>query len=121
MLRGAMLQLVASPARMAYSTTFLFSTGSAPGIPRQTGQVWELGEAPNLVEQPQKILVLVRSWTWTSRPMTAWYFIYLLRYQGMNLDPRLQLVPPGRLLKGVGCPEDAFLAEWFADQLHADG
>ena len=70
-----MEQLVASPARMANSTTFRFSTGRAPGRPRQTGQVCELGVWPKAVEQPQKILVLVVSWTWTSRPMTASYFI----------------------------------------------
>jgi hypothetical protein len=63
MLRGVMEQLVESPAFMANSTTFLFSTGRAPGIPRQTGQVCELGSAPNFVEQPQNILVSVRSWT----------------------------------------------------------
>ena len=33
--------------RRAYSTTFLFNTGKTPGIPRQTGQVWVLGGAPN--------------------------------------------------------------------------
>ena len=27
-----------------------------------------------MVGQPQKILVLVASWTWTSRPMTASYW-----------------------------------------------
>jgi hypothetical protein len=70
-----MEQLVASPARMAYSTTFLFSTGKAPGNPRQTGQVWEFGSEPNFVEQPQKIFELVRSWAWTSSPITTWYFM----------------------------------------------
>jgi len=30
-----------------------------------------LGGAPKAVEQEQKILLLVRSWAWTSRPMTA--------------------------------------------------
>ena len=43
----------------------------APGRPRQTGQVCELGDWPYSVEQPQKILVLVVSWTCTSRPMTV--------------------------------------------------
>jgi hypothetical protein len=31
-------------------------------MPRQTGQMWVLGGAPNAVEQAQKILVLVLSW-----------------------------------------------------------
>jgi hypothetical protein len=34
----------------------------------------ELGASPNRVEQPQKILVLVFSWTWTSKPITGSYF-----------------------------------------------
>jgi hypothetical protein len=48
---------------MANSTTFLFNTGSAPGRPKQTGQVWELGSEPKAVEQPQNILESVLSWT----------------------------------------------------------
>jgi len=43
---------------MAYSTTFPVQDRQGAGQPRQTGQVWELGEEPNLVEQPQNILVL---------------------------------------------------------------
>jgi hypothetical protein len=49
------------------------STGRAPGIPRQTGQTCEFGAAPKRVEHEQKIFVAVRSWTWTSRPITASY------------------------------------------------
>src|SRR3989339_1244941 len=68
------------------STTFLLRTGSTPGIPRQTGQVWVLGAPPNFVEQPQNIFASVRSWAWTSSPMTGSYsitgkgsfFLYLL-------------------------------------------
>jgi hypothetical protein len=47
---------------MANSTTFLFNTGKTPGMPRQTGQVWLFGAAPNLVEQPQNIFVSVNIW-----------------------------------------------------------
>ena len=50
-------------------------TGSAPGRPRQVGQVWELGPAPNSTAQPQNILLAVLSWTWTSRPMVVRYFM----------------------------------------------
>ena len=57
-----MLQSVASAIRMVNSTTFWFSTGSTPGMPRQIWQVCSLGPAPNLVEQPQNILESVRSW-----------------------------------------------------------
>ena len=56
---------------MADSTPIRFSAGSAPGRPRQTGQTWVLGSAPNTVEQPQNILVAVFSSTWTSRPITG--------------------------------------------------
>ncbi len=45
-------------------------TGKTPGMPIHTGQVAELGGKPNLVLQPQKSLVRVKSCTWTSRPMT---------------------------------------------------
>src|ERR1700685_3103618 len=68
-----MRQCSAIAARVANSTTFLLSTGSAPGIPRQTGQTFEFGGAPKRVEHEQKILVTVSSWTWTSRPMTGSY------------------------------------------------
>jgi len=47
--------------------------GERAGEPRQTGHTLEFGGSPNRVEQPQKILVLVRSWTWTSKPMTGSY------------------------------------------------
>src|SRR5271157_3557600 len=58
---------------MANSTPAAFSTGSAPGSPRHTGQTLLLGCAPKLVGQPQKILVAVASWTCTSRPITGSY------------------------------------------------
>src|ERR1039457_3942127 len=41
------------------------------GSPRQTGHTLVLGGAPKLVGQPQKILVAVASWTWTSSPITG--------------------------------------------------
>ncbi len=68
-----MRQLRAIAASVANSTACLLSTGSAPGKPRHTGQTLVLGESPKRVEQPQKILVLVRSCTWTSSPMTGSY------------------------------------------------
>ena len=48
-----------------------FTTGSDPGRPRQTGQTWVFGSAPNAVEQPQNILDAVFSSTWTSSPSTG--------------------------------------------------
>ena len=56
-----MRQFRAIAASIANSTAFSFSTGRAPGIPRQTGQTLEFGGAPNRVEHEQKILVAVRS------------------------------------------------------------
>src|ERR1700693_3724111 len=60
-------------ARVANSTALRFSTGNAPGQPRHTGHTRVLGVSPKRVEQEQKILVAVRSWTWTSSPMTGSY------------------------------------------------
>src|SRR5262247_4011127 len=66
-----MSQCSASPARTAYSTLFRFRTGRTPGMPRQTGQTWVFGDAPNFVGQPQKIFESVRSWQCTSSPITG--------------------------------------------------
>ncbi len=79
-----MRQFSAIAASVANSTAFLFSTGSAPGIPRQTGQTFVFGGAPKRVEQEQKILVAVSSWTWTSSPMTG----SILRVGGDRNRPR---------------------------------
>src|SRR5271156_5021344 len=73
---------MAVAARTANSTARLFRTGSAPGRPRQTGQMLVLGAAPNFDEQPQKALVRVSNCTWTSRPMTG---SYLVRISGEML------------------------------------
>src|SRR5271156_3106245 len=61
-------------ARTANSTAFRFSTGKAPGSPRHTGHTFVFGELPKRVEQEQKIFDAVRSWTWTSSPITGSYF-----------------------------------------------
>src|SRR4029077_5834080 len=68
-----MRQFRAMAARAANSTAFLFSTGSAPGSPRHTGQTLVFGGAPKRVEHEQKIFDAVSSCTWTSRPMTGSY------------------------------------------------
>src|SRR5579883_2131338 len=70
-----MRQFKASEAWTAISTARRFKTGSATGSPRQVGQTLELGSAPKLVGQPQKILLRVASWTCTSRPMTGSYLV----------------------------------------------
>src|SRR5271163_2115378 len=61
-------------ARAANSTALRFSTGKAPGSPRQTGHTFVFGGSPKRVEQEQKIFDAVRSCTWTSSPMTGSYF-----------------------------------------------
>src|SRR5580658_2380550 len=60
-------------ASTAKSTALRFSTGKAPGRPRQTGQTFVFGGAPKRVEHEQKILDTVRSWTCTSSPITGSY------------------------------------------------
>src|SRR5229473_1195685 len=59
----------ASAARAPSSTARQFSAGNAPGKPRHTGQVFELGASPKCVEQPQKIFDAVLSCAWISSPM----------------------------------------------------
>src|SRR5271165_7251462 len=60
-------------ARTANSTAFRFSTGKAPGSPRQTGHTFVFGGSPKRVEHEQKIFDAVSSCTWTSSPITASY------------------------------------------------
>src|SRR5580704_2928769 len=72
--RSLIWHLSAMAASTANSTACRFSTGKAPGSPRHTGHTFVFGGLPNWVEQPQKIFVLVRSWTCTSSPMTGSYF-----------------------------------------------
>src|SRR5262245_27455346 len=91
-------------------------TGSAPGRPRQTGQVCVLGGAPNSSGQPQNIFVLVWSWTWISRPMTVSNSVVSL----IVLAPRRRAVEAERLLQRVGGAQDAVLAERRAGDLEAD-
>src|SRR6516225_1762795 len=61
-------------ASTANSTARLLRTGSEPGMPRQTGQTWVFGGAPNRVAQEQKIFVSVSNWTCTSSPIPGSYF-----------------------------------------------
>ena len=48
---------------MVLSIALPFTTGKAPGRPRQTGQVWVFGAPPNSVEQEQNIFDFVLSST----------------------------------------------------------
>src|SRR6266566_7604444 len=68
-----MVQLSSKPVRVVSRKAASFATGSTPGKPRQTGQTFVLGGAPNSLAQPHHIFDLVLSWTWVSSPMTASY------------------------------------------------
>src|SRR5437016_12660 len=68
-------QFSASAVRSTCSTAALFGTGRLPGSPRQTGQHWVFGGAPNSVLQPQNILLAVSSSACTSMPMTGSYLV----------------------------------------------
>ena len=70
-----MEQFSARPILIAHSTPFLFTTGSAPGRPKETGSTLELGAAPKSVEEVENILVSVANSTWTSMPITGSYFL----------------------------------------------
>jgi hypothetical protein len=45
-------------------------TGKLPGWPEHTGQIWVLVSAPKALAHEQNILLLVKSWAWTSNPIT---------------------------------------------------
>jgi len=64
-------QPIIRPVSRVFSMASRLRTGSAPGRPRQTGQVWVLGVSPKEVRQAQNILVFVLTWQWTSRPMVT--------------------------------------------------
>src|SRR5579872_2939749 len=91
-----MRQLRAMAARTANSTPFRFNTGSAPGRPRHTGQTLVLGGSPKRFAQEQNILLAVRSWTWTSSPMTGsylsraamagWDVVAMIDYKGEGIS-----------------------------------
>src|SRR3990172_6193788 len=108
-----MAQPAARPAVTAISTARRLSEGSTPGSPAQIGQTWLFGGAPNAVLQPQKSLDRVRSWQWTSMPMTV-----------SNATGRLQnrssSMPWGGLLIGIGCAQQRRFIKRLAEQLQAD-
>src|SRR5277367_517 len=65
---------MALAANTANSTARRFNTGSAPGSPRQVGQTCVFGSPPYRFTHPQKAFDSVSSCTWTSSPITGWYF-----------------------------------------------
>src|SRR6266498_2299219 len=97
----------ACAALTAYSTACRFSTGRAPGIPRQTGQTLVLGSEPKMLGQPQKILLLVSSCTCTSRPITVSYLDATpdALFSAIAMVPpiiRLAALPPRQRLRRRG-------------------
>src|SRR5436190_23026244 len=77
--------------RIVASIAALFATGRLPGRPRQTGQVWVLGSAPNAVGQPQNIFVRVPSSTCVSSPITGSYRAIASSYDSVMVDILLLL------------------------------
>ena len=69
--RARIFEWVATPSRIAISSAALLNVGSAPGRPRTTGSVSELGGAPNVIADDENALEWVASWTWISRPITG--------------------------------------------------
>jgi len=69
--RVAIWQPSISPVRIVFTIASSFGTGSTPGIPRHTGQTWELLGPPNSFLHEQNIFVFVLSWQWTSSPITT--------------------------------------------------
>ena len=94
--------------RMANSTACSLSTGSAPGRPRQVGQMLTLGSSPNALRHPQNSLVV--------RGQLA-----------VDLEPDHHL--PCRSWRHLRCarlehpghPEQQASAEGRGQHLHADG
>src|SRR3954452_9051771 len=70
---------------MVASIAALLATGRLPGRPRQTGQTWVLGSAPNPVGQPQNILVRVPSSTCVSSPITGSYRSITSSYESVAI------------------------------------
>src|SRR3984957_14850450 len=107
-----------------------FTTGSEPGRPRQTGQGWGFGAAPNVVRQPQNILVSVPRSTCVSIPKTGSYFCsassYVTVVSSLNGKPlRLgeQRVPPPlgeRRLDRRGHPVQPVVGQRRRHHLQAD-
>src|SRR5437773_1723829 len=85
------------------------SISGTPGRPRQTGQTFVFGSAPNALAQPHHIFDFVLSWTWVSRPMTA-------SYSMLNLHRRFFFAPIRALLVAVRDTQNCFLAKGLAKQ-----
>src|SRR5579875_2804227 len=115
-----MSQSNASPIITPNCTARWLTTGSAPGRPRQVGQVWVLGGSPKETSQPQNIFVRVLSWTWISSPMTASKAPVVSATPHSPRCARHPSVEADRLLQRVGGVEQAALAERRPRELESD-
>src|SRR6476469_9233941 len=95
--------------RTAISTARPLSTGSTPGMPKQTGSISVLGGAPNAADAHEKILDSVWSCTWHSRPMTGSYWI--------SAKGGPPLVPLGRAFGGAGDGKESLLGKRRTEEL----
>lgn len=78
-----MSAFMAAARRIPFSMAALLGAGREPGCPVQMGQMLVFGGSPQeSALQEQKILLLVLSWMWVSRPMTASYEVILATYAG---------------------------------------
>src|SRR6266849_1859137 len=94
-----MRQFSAIAASIANSTALRSSTGSAPGMPRHTGQTLVFGGEPNRVEHEKKIFAAVSSWTCTSKPMTGSYLAAAATEASKEVDISDQvIIKPVRIL-----------------------
>src|SRR3954471_21449714 len=93
-----------------------FATGNTPGMPRQIGQTFVFGAAPNSFAHPHHIFERVLSCTCVSRPMTASYSMSKLP----AADGRAFLMPRRRLLVSVREFQNRFFAKRLAQELQPD-
>ena len=108
--------------RMPNSIARRLITGSTPGMPRQTGQVWVLGGAPKVVAQPQNIFERVEELRVDLEPDDRLVRRCSCRATGSGRarPPVGAGVPGGGLLVGVGDAEQRGLVEGAADELEPD-
>src|SRR6266700_5698821 len=119
MLVSRISQLIALAASTANSTALRFSTGSAPGNPRHVGQTCVFGSPPYLFTQPQNAFDSVRSWTWTSSPITGWYLARTSGDSAVMVDIFILILATGfGLFQTPGKPIRQSLT-WFKPQIIA--
>src|SRR3954468_8980133 len=76
-----MVQFNRYPVSAVNFSASSFATGNTPGIPRQTGQTFVFGGAPNSLAHPHHIFECVFNCTCVSKPMTASYSMAEIIFQ----------------------------------------